>query len=106
MHTELAAEHEYLTVAQAADLLGIHDGTVRRKLRRASYRRCSSAALAAASGFRALLSIPGFGQVGSAPMPRAKKEPPQLDPNVVYTAWQSFTIEIDGIPVDVQRARA
>jgi excisionase family DNA binding protein len=33
MHTETAAGHEFLTVAEAADLLGVNHQTVRRKIR-------------------------------------------------------------------------
>jgi hypothetical protein len=36
-------------------------------------------------------------------MPRANKQPPQLDPSTTYVAWQSFAVEIDGHPVDVQK---
>jgi hypothetical protein len=36
-------------------------------------------------------------------MPRASKQPAQLDPTVTYVAWQSFAVEIDGYPVDVQK---
>jgi hypothetical protein len=36
-------------------------------------------------------------------MPRARKERPHLDPNTVYIAWQSFAIDIDGMPVDVKQ---
>jgi excisionase family DNA binding protein len=33
MYTEVAAGHEFLTVAEAADLLGVNHQTVRRKIR-------------------------------------------------------------------------
>jgi excisionase family DNA binding protein len=33
MYTETAAGHEFLTVAEAADLLGVKHQTVRRKIR-------------------------------------------------------------------------
>jgi hypothetical protein len=36
-------------------------------------------------------------------MPRASKQPLNLDPNVTYVSWQSFSVEIDGYPVDVQK---
>jgi hypothetical protein len=36
-------------------------------------------------------------------MPRAKKEPPQLDAGTTYVAWQSFAIDIDGVPIDVKQ---
>jgi hypothetical protein len=36
-------------------------------------------------------------------MPRVKKAAPELDPSVTYVSWQSFAVEIDGYPVDVQK---
>jgi hypothetical protein len=36
-------------------------------------------------------------------MPRASKRSPELDPTVTYVAWQSFAIDIDGLPVDVKQ---
>lgn len=36
-------------------------------------------------------------------MPRARKEPPDLDPNVTYVAWQGFAADVDGLPVDVKQ---
>jgi hypothetical protein len=36
-------------------------------------------------------------------MPRANKQPPELDTTLTYVSWQSFAVEIDGYPVDVQK---
>jgi hypothetical protein len=36
-------------------------------------------------------------------MPRANKQPPQLDPDTVYIAWQGFAADVDGVPIDVKQ---
>jgi hypothetical protein len=38
-------------------------------------------------------------------MPRAGKQPPELDPKLTYVAWQSFAVEIGGYRVDVQKGQ-
>jgi hypothetical protein len=36
-------------------------------------------------------------------MPRVRKQPPQLDPSVTYVAWQGFSADVNGVPLDVPR---
>jgi hypothetical protein len=35
-------------------------------------------------------------------MPRARKQPPELDPDTTYVAWQGFAADVHGVPINVQ----
>jgi hypothetical protein len=36
-------------------------------------------------------------------MPRTRKQPPELDPNTTYVAWQGFAADVEGVPIDVKQ---
>jgi excisionase family DNA binding protein len=104
MYTEASSGHEFLPVAEAADLLGVTHQTVRRKIAEGELPavqlgRPGSHIRIPRDAFNACGAVGGRRQI----MPRARKQPPDLDPSTTYVAWQSFAVEVDGYPVDVQK---